>query len=172
MPSVINKPFLNHNLKYGLKSECKILPAIKHHFDNSLKPSPDPYSNFDFIGDNIMVELKTRRGNHIQKRYSTFPFDACKLNKYKMLKKQNPKLQAYVCWYWKDMNKLHYWKIHDNETQDDEEVDHYIKKIHNVFYSKNKLKIKSSGTLYLSNLFVPPPTFLETSVLCFFSPTE
>ena len=126
MPSVINKPFLKHNLKYGLNNECKILPVLKHQFDNSLKPSPDPYSNFDFIGDNIMVELKTRRGNHIQKCYSTFPFDTCKLNKYKMLKKENPQLQAYVCWYWKDMNQLHYWKVHDTETKDDEEVDHYI----------------------------------------------
>jgi len=126
MPSVINKPFLKHNLKYGLKSECNILPIIKRQFGNSLQHAKDPYSNFDFIGENIVVELKTRRGNHIQKGYSTFPFDTCKLEKYDLLKKQNPNLQAYVCWYWKDMNVLHYWKIHDNKKKDDEEVDHYI----------------------------------------------
>ena len=124
MPSVINKRFLKQNLTFGLHSESKILPLIKRHFGDTLSPAKDPYSNFDFIGENIVVELKTRRGDHISKGYSTFPFDTCKLEKYDLMKRQNPNLEGYVCWLWEDMHQLYYWKIHDDEDI----VDHFITK--------------------------------------------
>ena len=122
MPSVVNKPFLKQNLAFGTKSEHKILPLIQHHFCGDLQRADDEFSNFDYISNDCVVELKTRRGNYLERGYGTFPFDAVKLDRYKILKKQNPQLEGYVCWYWKDMNKLHYWKIHTNDTND---IDHY-----------------------------------------------
>ena len=123
MHSVNNKRFLNHNLKFGTKSELKKLPFIQQLFCEELQRPEDKYSNFDYVSPNCIVELKTRRGDYIKRGFGTFPFDAVKLNKYKSLKKHNPQLEAYVCWYWEDMNKFHYWKIHDN---DDNDIDHYI----------------------------------------------
>ena len=121
MPQIVNKTFLAQNLAFGTKSELKKLPFIKHIFGDDMERAKDIYSNFDYISDNRVVELKTRRGNYIQRKYATFPFDAVKLEKYKSLKQANPNLDAYVCWYWQDMGKFHYWKIHT----DDDIIDHY-----------------------------------------------
>ncbi len=123
MPSVINKPFLRQNLAYRLDAETKIHPFIKKRFSETLKRAKDSYSNFDFLGDNIVLELKTRKGDYIKNRYATFPFDKPKLDRWKTLKKNNPDLVGYVCWWWPDMNVFHYWKIHD----DDDIVDHFLK---------------------------------------------
>ena len=121
MQTIVKKSFLQQNLAFGTQSELKKLPFIKHIFGDDMERAKDIYSNFDYISDNRIVELKTRRGNYIKSLYSTFPFDAVKLEKYKSLKQANPNLDAYVCWYWQDMGKFHYWKIHT----DDDIVDYY-----------------------------------------------
>ena len=124
MPHVTNKPFLSINLPFGKTSEAEIYPMIQDIFNNKLEPAEDQYSNFDFLTEDCVVELKTRRGDYLKKQYATFPFDAVKKDKWRELKNENPNLEGYICWLWVDMGRLHYWKIHDNDINSNE-VDHF-----------------------------------------------
>ncbi len=124
MPRVTNKRFLLTNLPFGKEHEEKIYPLIKNVFNNKLEKADDQYSNFDYLSDDMVVELKTRRGDYLQKQYATFPFDAVKFDKWRELKNNNPNLEGYICWLWVDMGRLHYWKIHENSPESNE-IDHF-----------------------------------------------
>jgi len=113
MPCVVNIRNISSNLTFGKQAEKDMLSVIQKSVGMVLKPSNDPYSPFDFSSPdkNSVAELKTRRGDYKQKRYATFPFDACKLEAFERMKKLNPNLEGYIFWWWPDMGVLHRWKI-------------------------------------------------------------
>ena len=126
MPSVINKRYIQSNLAFGLANEHSLTPFVKSHFCPSLERAPSEYSNFDFLGDNIVVELKTRKGDYIKKGFPTFPFDTPKLEKFCELKSSNPLLKAYVIWHWIDMGVIHTWEMIPTRAEDND-VEYYLK---------------------------------------------
>jgi hypothetical protein len=68
-----NRTFKN-DLNFGLKNEIEILPILNNHFiDENIKNTKDIYNNsfhkYDFEGENIILELKTRR--NLKNKYST-----------------------------------------------------------------------------------------------------
>lgn len=47
---------------YGLKSEIRVKPILEKYFGKALHAT-DKWDPFDFVGENIKVELKSRRNN-------------------------------------------------------------------------------------------------------------
>ena len=50
-----------NDIEYGLNKEIEILPLLKLKFGDSIEKTKSKYSSFDFVGDNIKIELKSRR---------------------------------------------------------------------------------------------------------------
>jgi len=73
----INKTKLNRDLHFGLKSEELVIQKLQIRFGDLIKL--DKYNNFDFKGDKIYIELKTRRINH--NKYPSLMFSKRKLDK-------------------------------------------------------------------------------------------
>lgn len=52
---------------FGKNEEVKVLSKIREHFgDENIKECIDQYSKFDFISDNYLYELKSRRNKYDQ----------------------------------------------------------------------------------------------------------
>ena len=73
----VNKQKLNEDLMFGLKSEQWIKHILSLKYGDLEKL--DKYNNFDFKGDKIWIEVKTRRINH--DTYPTLMFTKKKLDK-------------------------------------------------------------------------------------------
>jgi len=54
---------LKIDIEYGLKNEMAILELLTTHFGPTIRKTTDKYSTFDFQGENIMIELKSRRNS-------------------------------------------------------------------------------------------------------------
>ena len=52
---------IKKDIEYGLNKELEILDLLKNKFGESITKTKDKYSSFDFEGDNIKIELKSRR---------------------------------------------------------------------------------------------------------------
>lgn len=71
---------LKKDIQFGLEQECKIINNIKVFFnDNNVVKDNDRYAPFDFIGDDCLYELKSRRVSH--NTYPTTIFPKHKLDK-------------------------------------------------------------------------------------------
>ena len=73
----INKTMLKNDLMFGLKSEKWIKSILEKKYGDLEKL--DPYNKFDFKGDKIYIEVKTRRMKH--DKYPTLMFSKKKLDK-------------------------------------------------------------------------------------------
>lgn len=116
----------------GKQSELDSLKDLEKLFDCKLKPSENQYSNFDYYGDNIYVELKTRtnivykdnkfyyksrKGN--ESILETLYFDSPKLQ---FAKKHNDGNNIFYI-VWKCKNCYAYYKINFNE----DDCEYFIK---------------------------------------------
>ena len=106
-------PTINQDLKFGLQAE-KTTKSILEELFGKLTKTSNKYDNFDFTNDKFYIELKTRR-NTVFNQYPTLLFDEVKYDKYKLLKKQNPKLQFFVVWNLRD--GLFMWEMNDNTNE-------------------------------------------------------
>jgi hypothetical protein len=53
---------MNQDIRFGLANEHRVLPIIQQHFnDETIKKIPEIYSKIDYMGENYVFELKTRR---------------------------------------------------------------------------------------------------------------
>jgi len=100
------------DVKLGLKAEKSVKSILEELF-GKLKKTEDTYHNFDFYNKHFYVEHKER--NIVFNQYPTLLFDEVKYNKYKLLKKQNPKLQFFVVWSLRDGRFM--WEITDNTNE-------------------------------------------------------
>jgi len=74
----INTKILNYDLIFGLKSEKWIKKILEKYLNQNISKL-DTYNNFDFKGEKIYIEIKTRRINHNQ--YKSLMFSKKKLDK-------------------------------------------------------------------------------------------
>jgi hypothetical protein len=63
----MNRSFIQ-DYEYGLQNEIEVLSQLNQHFQNqNIKNTKDIYNNkfykYDFEGDNIILEMKSRRNN-------------------------------------------------------------------------------------------------------------
>jgi len=102
----MNKTIFNKDYEYGTNSEIDTLSLMKKYFnDNTLKINNDKYAPFDYIGDVVNVELKTRRINYTQANYyGDLIFSYSKYKKWLVDKKT-----TYIVW--KLLDKICYWKM-------------------------------------------------------------
>lgn len=49
------------DLEFGITNEIEILDILKQHFNDSTIAKTSLHNVFDFVGDNKLIELKTRR---------------------------------------------------------------------------------------------------------------
>ena len=67
------------DIEFGNDNEAKLLDTIQKFFnDDSIKKTNDKFSPFDFEGNNILIELKSRRCNSF-----TYPTTIIGINKFK-----------------------------------------------------------------------------------------
>ena len=52
---------INKDLEFGINNEIEILDLLKLKFGESIQKTKSKYSSFDFEGDKIKIELKSRR---------------------------------------------------------------------------------------------------------------
>jgi len=52
---------IKNDLEYGLNKELEILDLLRNKFGESITKTIDKFNSFDFEGDNIKIELKSRR---------------------------------------------------------------------------------------------------------------
>ena len=122
----------------GKQSESNSLKDLENIFDCKLNQSTNQYSNFDYFGENIFVELKTRtnivyknnkfyyksrKGN--ESILPTLYFDSPKLTFAK--KNNNGNNKFYIVW--KCHNCYAYYKINFDEDQ----CDYFIKPDYNDY---------------------------------------
>ena len=93
--------------KFGITQENILLPLLKKTFENSLEKTKNKYCRYDFEGDSILIELKSRRCQS-----NTYPTTMIGNNKLQMAKKQSK--DVYFCFGFTD--GLFYHKFeNDNE---------------------------------------------------------
>ena len=93
--------------KFGIQQEKTLLPTLKKTFENSLEKTKNKYCLYDFEGDTILIELKSRRCK--SDTYSTTMIGE---NKLQMAKRQEK--DVYFCFGFTD--GLFYHKFeNDNE---------------------------------------------------------
>jgi hypothetical protein len=77
---------LRKDLNFGLGCENLILETIKTYFNDDIKKNNNKYAFFDFMGNDCMYELKSRRVNH--NTYSTTIFPKHKIDNTDSLNKK------------------------------------------------------------------------------------
>ena len=118
--------------EWGKESEISTKPFLEKLFKKRLTQCENVFSNFDYYGDNIYVELKTRNIEHRDGKFyytnrkgyesiiDTLYFDEPKLNFAKKNKTKDN--EFYIVW--KCVNCLAIYKIN---LEDPDEVEYYIK---------------------------------------------
>ena len=98
---------LKVDLSFGYSSEINLLDTFKRFFnDETLERSKDTSSIFDYEGDNILIELKTR--TNTKDKYPDTMIGLNKIKKANTLMKKNLELQVYFVFAFTD--GLYYWK--------------------------------------------------------------
>ena len=93
--------------KFGIQQEKTLLPTLKKTFENSLEKTKNKYCLYDFEGDTILIELKSRRC-----KSDTYSTTMIGHNKLQMAKRQSK--DVYFCFGFTD--GLFYHKFeNDNE---------------------------------------------------------
>tara|TARA_R110000737_G_scaffold281899_1_gene288538 strand:- start:150 stop:596 length:447 start_codon:yes stop_codon:yes gene_type:complete len=106
----INQTKLQKDLKFGLGQEVIIKDVLEKQFDTKLRKLPH-FDPFDFIGNNCVVEIKSRRIRHNQ--YDTIFFGLNKLKKGKMYLQE--KIRVYFVFNCND--GIYYWELYDYDKQ-------------------------------------------------------
>ena len=94
--------------KYGKTSENIELDLFKKYFDDhTLELSTDRYASFDYVGEVVNVELKTRRISYNNAiKFGDLIFSYSKYKKWLLNKKT-----SYIVW--KLTDAMVYWKVHE-----------------------------------------------------------
>lgn len=99
--------YIKTDLEFGIKSELNNFNIFRQHFqDNSLLPSKSRTALFDFEGEKICVELKTRRNV-----YNKYPTTMIGKNKIDYCKDKDK--DFYFCFAFLD--GLYFWKYNTND---------------------------------------------------------
>jgi hypothetical protein len=100
-----NKVFTK-DYEYGKTSENVELELFKNYFDDdTLELNKDKYGSFDYVGEVVNVELKTRRISYNQSiKYGDLIFSYSKYQKWLQNKKT-----SYIVW--KLTDAMVYWKL-------------------------------------------------------------
>ena len=102
-----NKIF-NKDYTYGKTSENIELDLFKNYFDDdTLELNKDRYAPFDYVGQDVNVELKTRRISYNNAiKFGDLIFSYSKYKKWLLNKKT-----SYIVW--KLTDAMVYWKVHE-----------------------------------------------------------
>ena len=92
------------NIEQGEKAEIRLFPHFKEIFDDSLVRSTEKYSLFDFYGDDVIIELKSR--NYSKDRYPTTMIGMNKINE--CLNDKSNKSYYFV---FEFTDGLYYWRF-------------------------------------------------------------
>ena len=109
----------NNDVAMGLHNEAKVLKYLNHknRFNHSLQKTENTYDSFDFINDEYICELKSRRVHHNQ-----YVSAMCGLNKIRDIKKYGNRK---VRFYWLFTDGLYYWDYKKNNPFDYENNEYY-----------------------------------------------
>ena len=94
------------DIEFGFTKECEVLPIIKKTLNDNSICKLDKNNVFDFIGDNKLIELKSRHNI-----FSKYPTTMIGYNKIKEASKLNNK-DVYFFFCFDDC--LAYWKYDKN----------------------------------------------------------
>ena len=97
-------PVKKLNIEQGDKAEARLFPHFKDIFDDSLVRSKDKFSLFDFYGDDVIIELKSR---NICK--DTYPTTMIGMNKINECLKDKSDKRYYFIFEFND--GLYYWRF-------------------------------------------------------------
>lgn len=76
-------PEYSIDISYGLANEEEVMPLLETHFNTALVKSSNKYCKYDFKGEGIKIELKSRRFNY--SKYPTTFINSSKLDYVKTL---------------------------------------------------------------------------------------
>lgn len=101
--------YIKTDYEFGIKSELNNFDIFREHFqDNTLLPSKSRTALFDYEGEKICVELKTRRNV-----YNKYPTTMIGVNKLLYCKDKDK--EFYFCFLFTD--GLYYWKYDVNDLE-------------------------------------------------------
>lgn len=96
------------DLRFGLNAETDILPILEKQF-GELKKKKSKNDPFDFDGDNLVIELKSRRINH--DKYDTLFFGKNKFNKGIFYQQEGVRVYfVFNC-----LDGIYYWEQNEKE---------------------------------------------------------
>ena len=90
--------------EYGLKNEHLLKPVFDKFFGKEFKETKQ-YDTYDFVGDEITIELKSRKTC-----YNKYPTTIVGMNKIDKIKEGEK-----VFFFFKFIDGLYYWKYTDND---------------------------------------------------------
>ena len=145
------------DIKYGTKNENRLFPVIKKFFNDDELIKTDKWCKYDYISNENLIELKTRR-NVKKKQYDTTILN---YSKYKYFKKQKQN-----CYFVIDFDDgLYYWDINDD---DDIIINNFTRKDRGrnetnkyIFVPNKKLRKISSKLVQSLQLFERQEIFLN-----------
>ena len=97
---------LKVDLSFGIASEINLLDTFKTFFNDQTLVRTINNSIFDFEGDNLLIELKTR--TNTKDKYPDTMIGVNKIKKANVLYKKNLEMQVYFVFCFTD--GLYYWK--------------------------------------------------------------
>ena len=126
MNSISGKPNLTRDLEIGKKAEKKIHPQLEELFGQKLisTDSFNQFCNFDFVSETRDIWIEHKNRTNYSSNLNTYFFDEVKLIKFKKLKKENPKVRAFVVWSFKNERKI--WEITDSDEMANGDLYYYI----------------------------------------------
>ena len=134
----MNQLKLNRDLQFGLKSEELVMVKLQNRFGDLQKL--DKYNDFDFKGDKIYIELKTRRINH--NKYPSLMFPKRKLDKGLELYTDEG---AEILFVFRCLDGLYGWYyIADGEISDNYEIKTGGRKDRGIVEVEDMVHIKTS----------------------------
>jgi len=101
------KPIYNKDYDFGIKEEDKLKPKLEEFFEIDLKKSIGKYNLFDFIGEDVYIELKSRKNK--KEQYPTTIVGCNKIRKADELIKKGNK----VIFIFNFTDSLDFWEYKD-----------------------------------------------------------
>lgn len=111
-------PIYKRDYNFGIKEEEKIKPQLEEFLNIDLRKTEGRYNLFDFIGEKIYVEVKSRKNN--LKKFPTTIVGINKIIKAKELIKDNNK----VIFVFNFLDSIDFW-----EYKGDEYIKDYSRRI-------------------------------------------
>tara|TARA_R100000541_G_scaffold11969_5_gene20249 strand:+ start:8515 stop:8952 length:438 start_codon:yes stop_codon:yes gene_type:complete len=101
------KTIYNRDYDFGIAKEKQIQPELQEFFKVNLEKTKGRYNLFDFIGENVYMELKSRKNK--KEQYPTTIIGMNKINKANELIKEGNK----VFFIFNFTNSLDFWEYKD-----------------------------------------------------------